>query len=107
MGVAFSVAFCARLGDDLEALDDLFVKDMRVTKCVPDVGVIEHPLHELQVASLAQRLGRKIVPEIVEAEAGDRSDLAQPVPVRTQAGERDRIAPALLPIGDASAPQHR
>jgi len=53
VGVAFCVAFCARLGDGLEALGDFLVEHMRIAKRVPDVGVIEHPLHELEIARLA------------------------------------------------------
>jgi hypothetical protein len=73
VGVAFCVAFCARLGDSLEAFGDFFVKHMRISERVPDVGVIEHSLHELQVARLAQRLGCHVMPEIMKPEAGDAS----------------------------------
>src|SRR5262245_32217100 len=97
MSVAFSVVFFARLGDALEAFRDLLVEDVSIAQGVADVGMVEHLLHELEVASLTQRLGREIVPEIVEAEADDAGRLTQPVPMRPQSGERDRIALALHP----------
>ena len=42
--------------------------------------MVEHALHQLQVAGLAQQLGAEIVPEVVEAEAGHAGALAQPPP---------------------------
>src|SRR5262249_47505569 len=71
---------------------------MRIAQRRSNVGAIEHPLHEFEIPGLAQRLGREIMSEIVEAEADDASDLAQPMPVRAQSGERNRIAPALDPL---------
>ena len=95
------------LCDTLEAVGDLLVAHVSIAQRVPDVGMVEHALHDLEVADLPQRLGREVVAEVMEAEGSDASSLAQPVPVRPQPGQRDRIAPAPSPIRDASAPPHR
>ena len=77
-----SAGFCSGLCDALEAFGNLVIENMRIAQRVPDVGVIEHPLYQLEVVGLAQRLGRKIVAKVVEAETDNTSHLAQPVPVR-------------------------
>src|SRR5258708_22154618 len=59
--------------------------------------MIQHSLHELEVASLAQRLGCEVVSEIVEAKADDARPLAQPVPVCAQPRKRERITLPLHP----------
>src|SRR5215472_10413475 len=83
------------LGEALDSVGDLAVEHMGIACRGLEVGVVKRPLHEPDVASLAQQLGAEVVPEIVEAEAGHASTLAQITPVAFYAVEGDGIAPAL------------
>jgi hypothetical protein len=64
------------LCDAFERLGDFVIEHMRILGRGLDVGVVERPLHQLEVAGLAQQLGREIVPEVMEAEADHPRALA-------------------------------
>src|SRR5262245_12621354 len=59
---------------------------MRIARCGLEIGMIEQPLYQFQVAGLAQHLAAEIMPEVVKAEAGHASALAQPPPYDLGAG---------------------
>jgi hypothetical protein len=61
---------------------DLGVNHISIAPSIPNVGMVEHLLHELQVAGLAERLGRQIVPEVVKAESSYAGGFSQAMPVR-------------------------
>jgi len=51
--------------------------------------MIERLLHQLEVAGGAQQLGAEVVPEVVEAETGHASTLAQIAPMALYAIESE------------------
>ena len=81
---------------------------MRISRRGLDVGMVERALHELEIAGLAQDLGRKIVPIVVEAKSINARALAQSTPrdLHTRIGEgialalRPAITGALGDIGE-------
>src|SRR6266566_9666877 len=63
-----------RLGGEPPGMDGAVCKAMMlriVTQRVPDVGMVEHSLRELEITGRPQRLRRQIMAEVMEAEAGD------------------------------------
>jgi len=72
------------------------IENVRIARRGLDIRMVERLLHQLQIAGLAQELGREIVPEVVETEAGDARTLAQIAPVAFHAVVAERIASPLV-----------
>src|ERR1700730_9765207 len=83
------------LCDALHGVGDFAVEHMRIARGGLDAAVVARPLYQLEVASLAQQLGREVVSVVVEAKAGDARPRAQPPPRGLDAGIGEGIAPAL------------
>src|SRR5262249_22068849 len=83
------------LCDSLHRLSDLIVEHVGVSRRRLDAGVAERLLHELEVAGFAQELGGEVMPVVVEAEAGDASELVQALPIGMHATVGQRITLAL------------
>lgn len=88
---------CVGLGDLLLGVGDLIIEHMRVFHRGLDVGVIEYPLRDLDVAGLPQHLRTQIVPIVVKSEANHSSALAQASPFDLDAGIGEGTALALDP----------
>jgi hypothetical protein len=80
-----------------ERHSNVFVEDVRIARRGLDIRVVEHLLHQLEVAGVAQQLGRKIMPEIVESEIGQSRRCADATPSRVQAVLGDWTALAFHP----------
>src|SRR5262245_61342768 len=83
------------LGNALHGVGHLAVEHMRIARGGLDIGVIERPLHQLEVARRAQQLAGEVVPEIMKPKAGHRSALAQISPMAFNAAVGERITLAL------------
>jgi hypothetical protein len=60
----FSPGLFPGVGEALHGVGDFAIEHMRIARGGLDAGVIECPLHQLQVAGRAQQLGAEVVPEI-------------------------------------------
>src|SRR5580704_10329592 len=77
---------------------------MRIPRRGFQIGMVQSPLHQLDIAGLAQKLGAEVVPEVVESEADHTGPLAQPVPGRLHAHRGERVA--LTMIADLDIGEH-
>lgn len=68
---------------------------MSVTHRGLDVGVVQRPLHQLEVASLTQQLGTEVMAVIVKPEILHARCLASSPPGGFQAADGDRVTLAL------------
>jgi hypothetical protein len=57
--------------------------------CRLDIGVVQRPLHQFEVAGLAQELGSEVVTEVMETESGNagfRVSIMKVLPSKIQLG---------------------
>src|SRR6516225_9189897 len=80
------------LGGAFHGVGDIVVKDMGIFRGGLDIGMAERLLDQFQVAARAQQFGREVMPEVMEAETGHASTLAQIPPVALYAVVGDGIA---------------
>jgi len=62
----------------LQRISHLFVEDVGVACRRLDVGVVECPLHELEIAGVAEQFRPHVMPDVVDSGANESRHLRNP-----------------------------